>query len=130
MPSPHFKHIWRIPGRALRGAILGSLAVAAVCLPLPVSAQDPGDLAAVPARDSQALDGGLGTAFLSPDLLPADDRRGVSAPMPRILGEAEARRYRELFRLPEDGELRAADRVHRPLEIGRASCRGRVCMYV
>src|SRR3546814_16125973 len=46
MPSPHFKHIWRMPGRALRGAILGSLAVAAVCLPLPVSAQDPGDLAA------------------------------------------------------------------------------------
>src|SRR3546814_1725816 len=80
MPSPHFKHIWRIPGRALRGAILGYLAVAAVCLPLPVSAQDPGDLAAVPVRDSQALDGGLGTAFLSHDLLPRSEERTTELP--------------------------------------------------
>lgn len=104
-----------MPGRLLRGAVLGSLALVAiaVCAPASAPAQDAGEVFLATAPP---LDRSLETAFLSPDLLPSDDRRGASAPMPRILSRADARRYREIFRLQEEGKLRAADRVIRALE--------------
>lgn len=104
-----------MPGRVLRRAILGclALAVAAAGAAAPAPAQDVGEL----LRGAAAtLDGGFGTAFLSPEPPPADDRRGVSAPMPRMLSRTDVRRYREIFRLQDEGKLRAADRLIRALE--------------
>lgn len=105
-----------MPGRDLRGAILGSLAIVAVavCAPASIRAQDVGE--AFQANAPRLNVSGLETAFLSPERLPTDDRRGVSAQMPRLLSRGDVRRYQEIFRLQEEGKLRAADRVIRTLE--------------
>ena len=75
-------------------------------------AQDVGEMLA--ANDPAMTSGGE-TAFLAPGL-GGLDQRPRSEPLPRVLSDADARRYREIFRLQDQGKLRAADRLMRSLE--------------
>lgn len=113
MLPPHFRHIWRLPARAFRGAFLGVLT--ATCLTAghggAAHAQDVARqlAASEPSRPSAE------TAFLAPGLRNLDPR-APSEPLPRVLSEADVRRYKDVFRLQDEGKLRAADRLIRAIE--------------
>lgn len=104
-----------MPDRVVRRKFLGTLVVAGwfVCAAGPSQAQDVGEA----LRSDQALTSSadLETAFLPPDLR-RDSFRDDPAELPRILSEADVRRYQEIFRLQDEGKLKAADRQIRALE--------------
>ena len=101
--------------RVVRGKFLGILVIAGwfVCAPVPSQAQDVGEA----LRSDQTLTSSadLETAFLPPNLR-RDSFRDDPAELPRILSEADVRRYKEIFRLQDEGKLKAVDRVIRSLE--------------
>lgn len=104
-----------MPGRAFRGAILGALLTASLVAGTPDRArsQDVGEMLA--AGEAAAPRDNAETAFLAPGLL-GGDLYGRSEPLPRFLSDADVRRYKEIFRLQDEGKLRAADRVMRGLD--------------
>jgi len=113
MLPPFFNHNWRLTAQVrqsaarIRGFVLAGLLTAILGVAAPALSQDAGE---VPA----ALSSGE-TALLSPDVL-GDEARRRSAPMPRILNANDVKRYRDIFRLQDEGQLTAADRVIRAVE--------------
>jgi len=103
-----------MPSRVIRGTVLGALLTTALVAGAAgvACAQDVGEMLA--ANEPQvSLD--AETAFLAPELHGLDSRARFGS-LPHILSDADARRYKEIFRLQVQGKLRAADRVMRTVE--------------
>ena len=104
-----------MPGRVVRATIFGPL-LAAFWLSgwvAPSLAQDVGE--ALRAGQTLVSSADLETAFLAPDVS-RDSFRSHPVELPRILSDADIRRYREIFRLQGEGKLKAADRLMRAVD--------------
>lgn len=104
-----------MPRRVVRGVILGVLVAAAAVAGAPdrLRAQDVGEILAATEAESPRVS--AETAFLAPDLR-GSDLSGLAEPLPRFLSDADVRRYKEIFRLQDEGKLRAADRLMRGID--------------